>query len=365
MPYVLVSDALGRDPRWTALAGGRRAVRDQLQAAYLRMLCETASHLHNGYLTEHQALACCDDRERTLELLCRPVLGEKPLLHRPGQECDERNCLDDSGPWVDGFDYRICGFSKKNPTRSEVKRHRAQQADSRDARLRGVVYDRDGGCCRYCRSGPLKKKGMGRARDRRRVLQFDHPDPDAPATPAGRPDASNYVVACARCNELKGHRTPDEAGLVLLPVPTEAEKTAWQERGEALFDLVEPGADNDNDNQHDNAPDNQHDNQHAVVPLVVPLVVPTSVRDGDSDADSAAEGQRQAAGLSPEGSGSGRGGHPGVVVDASAGQPARSGDAPDIYHERSRAPNGWCPVHMTNKPCGGCRADRKAGARDG
>jgi 5-methylcytosine-specific restriction endonuclease McrA len=333
MPYALISDSLGRDPRWHALAGGKRAVRDQLQAAYVRMLCETASHLHDGYLTRHQALACADDRAQTVDLLCTPVLGEKPFLHRPDDECNERNCIDDSGPWVAGFDYRVCGFNKRNPTRGEWKRNKAQKADSRDARLRGLVYDRDAGCCRYCRSGPLKKRGMGRARDRRRVLQYDHPDPDLQATPPGQPEGSNYVVACARCNELKGHRTPAEAGLVLLQAPTDEQKAAWHERGERLFDLPDAPADNDNDKQHDNAHDKQHDKQ----PSFVPSSVPSSVSDTGSGVETAGQAQEQAPGLSSEGSGSGRGGQSGVVrVDPAAGQPARAPDAPDIYSKRSR-----------------------------
>lgn len=112
----------------------------------------------------------------------------------------------------------------------DVERER-RTAEHRDPGLRQKVYDRDGGCCRYCRSGPLAK-GMGKAADPRRALQFDHVDP---ARMAG-PDGENYVTGCARCNDDKGGRTPAEAGMVLLPVPTVEEIAVWHERGEQLVD---------------------------------------------------------------------------------------------------------------------------------
>jgi 5-methylcytosine-specific restriction endonuclease McrA len=305
-------------------------LRDALGFAYLRMLCETASHTHDGYLTRDQALACCDGRADLLQMLCTPTLGEKPFLHQPGEACAERNCLDDSGPWTAGFDYRICGFLKRNPSRGEYKRNQAQKADSRDTRLKAHVYERDGGCCRYCRSGPLKKRGMARARDRRRVLQYDHVDPDR----AAGPDGGNYVVACARCNEHKGHRTPDEAGMVLLPEPTPDQRAEWEQLGEQLHDLP--------DNPHDNQPTNDTTthttNDTALVPSIVPATSPDTATTGQPCPQTGDNQQQQPADQQSGGSGSGRVGPPALVSsDPQASQPSRSPEAPDIYHHRSRA----------------------------
>jgi 5-methylcytosine-specific restriction endonuclease McrA len=350
VPYYLTSDNADLDPRWMVLADGKAALADQLYASWHRMHGATSRHMHDGYLTHHDALTACRGRAALLRLLCSPTLGSPPLLHRQGETCSARNCLDDSGPWVDGFAYRICGFSKRNPNRAEKARNDAQKADSRDARLRELVYDRDGGCCRYCRSGPLRKKGMGRARDRRRALQFDHVDPDRAAGPDGR----NYVTACARCNESKGQRTPDEAGMTLLPVPTDAQRAAWAARGEQLYDVDDQAAaepvDNARDNPIDNAPDNQHDNAQAVVGGVVggvvPLAAPEAVPAGEVRLQQGEQAQRQPAGSTSEGSGSGRVGQPLVPpVRPFAEQLARPADAPDIYHRRSRAPAeaSWPP----------------------
>ncbi len=340
-----MSDTIGRDPRWLVLARGKAGVADALLAAYTRMHAETSSHLHDGYLTRAQALKECHGRGRTLDLLATSVLGAPPFLHRPGEACAAKNCLDVSGPWVDGFDYRICGFSKRNPTKGERDRNESQKADSRDARLREAVYTRDGGCCRYCRSGPLKRKGMGRAKDRRRALQFDHVDPDR----AAGTDGANYVVACGRCNEEKGHRTPDEAGLVLLPEPTDAQRADWNARGERLFDTADNPRDNDNDNPHDNQRDNTHDNQQAVVEVVVPTGPPGADSAGEVRLQVGQQPQPQPPAAMSEGSGSGRVGQPVASPAATRPvQPARTPDAPDIYHRRSRAPE-----HETRPPPAG------------
>jgi len=338
VPYYLTSDNADLDPRWMVLADGKVALADQLYASWHRLHGATSRHMHDGYLTHHDALTACRGRAALLQLLCRQVLGNPPLLHCQGETCGARNCLDDSGPWVDGFAYRLCGFSKKNPSRAEKARNDAQKGDSRDSRMREQVYERDGGCCRYCRSGPLKKKGTGRVKDRRRALQFDHVDPDRAAGANG----ANYVVACGRCNEEKGHRTPDEADLTLLPVPTQAQRDAWAARGQQLFDPGDAAAEEFVDNSTEQPHDNHRDNAQAVVGGVVDVVVPLDSPGADPAGEVrlqvGGQAQRQPAESVSEGSGSGRVGQQLVpAVRAFAEQPARPADAPDIYHRRSRA----------------------------
>lgn len=69
--------------------------------------------------------------------------------------------------------------------------------------LRETVFARDHYTCRYCGNRP----------DRRQLVA-DHiiPTPHGPSTPG------NLVTACRSCNRRKGSRTPDEAGMPLLPV---------------------------------------------------------------------------------------------------------------------------------------------------
>jgi hypothetical protein len=103
MPYWLETDAFHELPVWEVLAAGNADRMDQLQAAYVR-LKSLASHLQkDGYLTADGALRQCRGRRQVLEKMCTPVLDEKPLVHRPGDECP---CLGEL-PWVQGFAYRI------------------------------------------------------------------------------------------------------------------------------------------------------------------------------------------------------------------------------------------------------------------
>ncbi|MDG4768760.1 hypothetical protein [Solwaraspora sp. WMMD792] len=344
MPYWLEDDAFPNWPVWDVLSAGNVDMADRLQSAYVRCKSTTAGVLADGYLTEQAALTQCRGRPKVLALLATAVLDRPPLLHRRGDECE---CLGD-GVWIDGYAYRVHAFSKRNPSRKEYNRNRAQKADLRDSRLKALVYGRDGGCCRFCHSGPLNPKS-GRAKDARKRLQYDHVDPDAPAGPEGR----NLVVACGRCNESKGHRTPDEADMVLLPPPTPEEAAAWHARGPVVLDPPPASAipaapadhrpisdqsttnheheqkpTSDRDDEPITGPDSDANDDHT--PPLHPTPAPTS--------DGPMREQR------PEGSGLGRGGPPRSSAPppppaaAWTGQPVRSQEYPDIYHRRSRGP---------------------------
>lgn len=330
MPYFLESDTFADDEIWPALAPRSIDRQDSLQAAYTRLKSKAAHLLTDGYLTEETALRYCRGRRWVLDRLSRPMLGRPPLLHRRGDSCDTTGCLDDT--WPDGYDLRIHHYLKRNPSRTEYNRSRIQRAELRDPRLRAEAYTRDGGCCRYCRSGPLHPKS-GRAKDRRRVLAFDHVDPDRPAGP----NATNFVVACGRCNETKGHRTPDEAGMVLLDAPAIEERVQWLSREQVLSDppdprLIKPRS----------STEQRSDQEPITDPNTHAISEPNS--DGASDPiDMSVGGVRPSNDRSPaetvirsgpEASGPGRG----TPRDADPGQPARPPDAPDIYHRRSRTP---------------------------
>ena len=210
--FALFDDQHADDDVWHALANGQKVrvpLEVELRDAFVCLSTTSARLRQDGYLRAETAARYA--RPAVLELLCQPVLGGPAVLHRRGDTCA---CLGQE--WTDGFDLRIHGFLKRNPSKAEQARNRAQKADRRDDRLKREVYERDGGCCRFCRSGPLILRAV-RAKDRRKVLQYDNVDPDAPAGA----DGSNFVVACAACNEYKGHRTPDEADVVLLPEPTQ------------------------------------------------------------------------------------------------------------------------------------------------
>jgi hypothetical protein len=65
-----------------------------------------------------------------------------------------------------------------------------------------AVFRRDGNACRYCRSHSF--------------LSIDHV---VPRCQGGDDDIENLALACKKCNSRKNGRTPEEAGMALLPAP--------------------------------------------------------------------------------------------------------------------------------------------------
>ncbi|MEU7170897.1 hypothetical protein ABZ949_05310 [Micromonospora tulbaghiae] len=339
MWHVLAADKAGRVDRDRL---------DRLQAAWSRLMSTAARARSDGYLTAYDALDRCHGRTAVLDALCTAVLDRPPILHRQGDDCE---CLGDG--WIDGYAYRIHGFLKRNPSKRENERERAKRADRRDRRLRALVLERDGWCCRYCGSGPLNPK-VGRHKDQRQIIELDHVDPDQPATPGG----GNYVTACKRCNVHKGNNIPEGAYMVLRPVPTDEEKAAWARRGLRLFDLelkAPPEAPADRPQTSDEPATNQAQNHGPVAgstdgptdgPIRGPDPGPTADTTGEVRPDQPRSEPEPATQWSGRYHGSGRAGHPVAGGDPSspyADQPPRSAAYPDIYHRGSRAPSG--PVH--------------------
>ncbi len=367
MPYWLESDTFAVDPVWEVLADGSDVLVDQLQAACCRLKATSAQVMSDGYLTERMALQQCRGRKKLLGLLTTGVLDQPPLLHRQGDECE---CLGEG--WISGYAYRIHGFSKRNPSRREYNRNRAQKADLRDARLKALVYTRDGGCCRYCGSGPLSPKS-GRAKDPRKRIHYDHVDPDQPAGPNGE----NFVLSCKRCNEHKGHRLPHEADMVLLPVPTPEQAAQTRARDQVLRDLPTNHApitdETTSNHDHEQKPATDRNGDRITERNRDPNDDPTPLVRPPAQRPAAPAMNDQ----HPEGSGLGRGGDPASTAPPAppprtpwSHQPARSPQHPDIYHRRSRPappepeyawPPGAVPVRPAHEPPAGFPPEHYAG----
>jgi hypothetical protein len=70
---------------------------------------------------------------------------------------------------------------------------------------RKYIFARDEGCCQYCGAGLTMATGT-----------LDHV---VPKSRGGRWSWDNLVLACAKCNQHKGNRTPKEAHMKLLTRP--------------------------------------------------------------------------------------------------------------------------------------------------
>ena len=73
------------------------------------------------------------------------------------------------------------------------------------------LFARDDYCCQYC----------GRHRGRLRGRQFLTRDHILPLSRGGTNSWGNVVTSCSPCNNCKGNRRPEQAGMTLLTEPTE------------------------------------------------------------------------------------------------------------------------------------------------
>lgn len=138
----------------------------------------------------------------------------------------------------DGGGYEIAGFLEYQPSKQQVRERQASDelADEMRAlhdwlhkkapgkRVKKLILSRDGDRCRYCGEAVRVTPGDRRSPHRR---TFDLIDPaarwDVDASALHDTElqkiADLWVVACGWCNSIKGKRTPDEAGIELLPPP--------------------------------------------------------------------------------------------------------------------------------------------------
>jgi 5-methylcytosine-specific restriction endonuclease McrA len=106
---------------------------------------------------------------------------------------------------LEEYDEEISAPSRslRTPAVVRLKKGHATKQAVRFSRIN--VYTRDGFRCQYCG----EKKGM-------RDLNYDHV---LPRVRGGKTVWENIVTSCYACNDRKGSRTPEEAGMTLRKKP--------------------------------------------------------------------------------------------------------------------------------------------------
>ena len=160
-------------------------------------LCYAGRYLTDGFVTEKQVPKMTDEDD---PIGLAGILVSVGLWHK-----------------VDGG-YQIHDYLQYNPSRADVEAQRQivrrRQAMNANPQLMHAVRQRDGNTCRYCGcfvNWQDRKGSKGGT--------YDH---IIPISRGGEETPENIVVCCKRCNSSKGARTPDEAGMPLLPAQNQA-----------------------------------------------------------------------------------------------------------------------------------------------
>jgi 5-methylcytosine-specific restriction endonuclease McrA len=148
-------------------------------------------------------------REEALALLVRLGLFDVVAVGDVLTLTDSAGFSAEMGPF-DEPRYVVHDYLAYNPSRRQQESSRLwdrRRKDlERDKELVAAIRERDGDRCRYCAI-----KVNWRDRRSERGGTYDHVEP------RGENTFANVVVACRGCNMRKGPRTPDAAGMPLLP----------------------------------------------------------------------------------------------------------------------------------------------------
>lgn len=201
--WLKIHDGLPFDPKVILLGKTKAEVNEAIGMA-TRVWAWCAQQRTDGFVPG--AVVEAIGTPAALKRLTRGVFDRRPMLHRRG-EGDDCACVK-GRPWPAGADYLVHDFLDRNPSREENDVRRAKARELKDPTLKAAVRARDGDRCRYC--GTTVNWSDHRSA---RGGTYDHVDPEI------ADGVANLVVACRGCNARKKDRTPEQAGLRLLPLP--------------------------------------------------------------------------------------------------------------------------------------------------
>jgi 5-methylcytosine-specific restriction endonuclease McrA len=243
--WARLDDILADHPKWVAVrseartriesrAGSRAAAKDAYLAWFAALVWGSKVNC-DSVIPETAAEQIAPTMALTEDefLDAAPLLVAAGLWHditKSGRRCE---CWRDKRPAVKGWivhdfmNYQVSKQSKQAKA-TKAANHTWLHNRAPGRRVKAMVIARDGCWCRYC--GIEVNAGN----DHRSILsrQFDFVDPDiefdrnpdATAEELARV-AEGVVIACGYCNGRKSNRTPDAAGMRLLPPPEQARRT--------------------------------------------------------------------------------------------------------------------------------------------
>jgi hypothetical protein len=249
------------------------------------------------------------------------LLGDKRLFAKLSRLLVDVGLWEDRDSGDEGWQYHDW-FDIGYAPGEKVKLNRKRTKEMKNPDIVEAVKARDGDRCRYC----ARKVDWNDKRGDKGAT-YDH------VIPGLARGVTNLVVACRKCNRDKAQRTPEQAGMTLLPPPNgpDAETKSWTKSGPSPDQVEGP------------SPDQVADQKGAT-----PLRTRSRSR-----------------------SGSGPGEGDGQVADQVPGEAGPAGEAPPVppspghtgspFHNWHGPPppvdEAKCPTHQLDMPCRRCTAD--------
>jgi hypothetical protein len=255
-------------------------------------------------------------------------IGNKPLFTKLAK------ILVNAGLWEEHddawryHDWEDIGYAPGE----KVKLRRARTKEMKNPDIVEAVKARDGDHCRYCKCKINWKDKVGD-----NGATYDH------VIPGLAKGVSNLVVACRKCNRKKAQRTPEQAGMTLLPPPN----------GPDSPDQVrtKSGPSPDQVRTKSGPSPDQVPDQVSASPLGTRSRARSKSKSGEGDDEATAQGHDWVAAVGPAGRA------PDIPLsEGHTGSPFHNWSGPPAQTELPQ-----CPEHDLELPCRKCTAGHYAG----
>ena len=293
MPFFQVDDQLHLHEKPTSLVESHGVMGIAAIGLWTMAGSQAQAKLTDGLVSSADLVRLVLDKRLATKLAA--LLVDAGLWHGADHGCE--NCPPVAKDHFLFHDWFEIGYSPG----VKVKLTRARRKEIRNPEVIEAVWARDGSQCRYC--GRSVKRG-------------DHKSPNRPTLdhviPSRAMGPTNVVIACLPCNQKKGQRTPEQAGMTLLDPPIKST-------------LISNGSESDSTSDRDRIP-------------AIPHRARTGPRSGS--------GSDQVTGIGPAGE------VPPIDVPGQIGSPWYG------HHGASTSEHvDNCSTHGLEMPCRKCTAD--------
>lgn len=225
MPFFMVDDQLQVNRKVHALIEVEGPDKGP-QAIGLWTLAGSISQAKgsDGVVTTGDLVRLILDRSKALKMAA--LLVKHAFWHTTGHDCDKCPPVE-AGSFL-FHDWFAMGYDPG----WKVIETRARRKELKSTDITDAVWARDKSMCRYC--GRKVTRGDKKSAYR---PSLDH------VIPGLARGVTNLVVACMPCNQKKGQRTPEQAGMTLLPPPVDDDESDRSGKPGAIWPDIQKDTD--------------------------------------------------------------------------------------------------------------------------